>query len=142
MTAPDPAHMARAVVYGFLGALLLVALTGSEAWPLSSFRLFSDIRTEESTGWRLVAVTPAGVERPVDVRGDADSRRASRELHRLDDLPPANQRRRVITWLDLAHVDPRRYKSVRLYRVSIRATPDHRSTEEVGRLLEVDVPLA
>jgi hypothetical protein len=50
--------------------LLLVAVCGLahiELWPLTGFRLFSEVRQAEREGFEIVAVDPAGVERPIDL---------------------------------------------------------------------------
>ncbi len=55
----------RVFVYGFLGAVLITGLAGAEAWPLTGWKLFSQVRTDRQVGWEAVTVDAAGRERPV-----------------------------------------------------------------------------
>jgi len=59
--APDtPTRPARAFVAVFLGVFILCGIARIEAWPFSSFRLFSTVRHEREVGWRYTVLTPAG----------------------------------------------------------------------------------
>ena len=49
----------------FLATLVVCALGGFNLWPYSSWELFSRLRTDQETGWDVVAVDSAG-----DVRDD------------------------------------------------------------------------
>lgn len=53
---------ARAFIRFFLVLIVLVGITGTEIWPLTSFHLFSAIRTERRTGWTLMGVNDDGSE--------------------------------------------------------------------------------
>ena len=55
----------RVFVYGFLVAFLVTGLAGIEAWPLTGWKLFSQVRTDRQAGWEAVTVDGAGRERPV-----------------------------------------------------------------------------
>lgn len=55
----------RVFVYGFLAVFLVTGLAGIEAWPLTGWKLFSQVRTDRQTGWEAVTVDGAGRERPV-----------------------------------------------------------------------------
>ena len=56
---------ARPFVVVFLATLIVCALGGFNLWPYSSWELFSRLRTDQETGWDVVAVDSAG-----DVRDD------------------------------------------------------------------------
>ncbi len=55
----------RVFVYGFLGVFLVTGLAGIEAWPLTGWKLFSQVRTDRQVGWEAVTVDGGGRERPV-----------------------------------------------------------------------------
>jgi hypothetical protein len=61
----------RALVVGALALLLAGGLAELEAWPMTAWRLFSEQRTAEQSGWALETIDENG-----DVTGA-----------RLDDLP-------------------------------------------------------
>ncbi|MGH9164584.1 MAG: hypothetical protein ACRDZW_03590 [Acidimicrobiales bacterium] len=62
-----PPRWSRPLVYGFLALLLASSALGVEAWPLTGWRLFSQVRTGEVAGWQVVTVDAAGAEAPLDV---------------------------------------------------------------------------
>lgn len=83
-----------------LAAFLICGVFGIEAWPLSGFRLFSAPRGPISTGWRLVAVGPDGVERSVSVwRLGAAYRGFGFVARTFLDLPPEDQAATCEAWL-------------------------------------------
>src|SRR5436309_11767923 len=54
---------ARPFVALFLGALIVCAVASVNAWPFSSWRLFSSLRTDRQISWQAIAVDGSGVER-------------------------------------------------------------------------------
>jgi hypothetical protein len=54
---------ARPFVALFLVALIFFPLAAVNAWPFSSWRLFSSLRTDRQTSWQALAVDSAGHER-------------------------------------------------------------------------------
>lgn len=54
---------ARPFVALFVTAMVLCPLSGANAWPFSSWRLFSALRTPNATSWQAVAVDTSGQER-------------------------------------------------------------------------------
>lgn len=83
-----------------LAAFLICGVFGVEAWPLSGFRLFSAPRGSTSTGWRLVAVGPDGLERSVSVwRLGAAYRGFGFVAQTFGDLSPADQAATCEAWL-------------------------------------------
>ena len=57
-TRPTPAQ--RALVLGALALLVVGGLGGTEAWPLTAWRLFSQDRGPVQSGWALETVDAAG----------------------------------------------------------------------------------
>jgi hypothetical protein len=57
----------RPVVYGFLAAVVVCGLFSIEVWPLTGFRLYSDVRPEKRYTHEIVAELADGTERVVDV---------------------------------------------------------------------------
>lgn len=57
----------RLAVYGFLAAVILSGILGIEAWPLSGFRLFSQVRSGVEVRWELLTVAADGTEVPADL---------------------------------------------------------------------------
>lgn len=51
------------MTYGASGLLLVIALIGVDFWPFSAYRLFSMVRTDETSSQQLVAVLTDGTER-------------------------------------------------------------------------------
>ena len=128
---------------GLVGTLAVIGFTGKEAWPFSSFKLFSSVRTDEVWSRRMVAVSPDGVEHPVDLYASpVGARSAIHELPHLTELPMAERRAQVRTFLELAHMHPRAYRTVRVYRVRLTvATDDDASARLLARHLVAEVPL-
>lgn len=58
--------LARLFVYGFLTLLITCVALNIESWPLTSFRLFSQIRGPEQLSWEITTVDNKGNELPVD----------------------------------------------------------------------------
>jgi hypothetical protein len=135
---PEPAR-ARVVTYGVVGLLLATAATGTEAWPLTSFRLFSTVRTSTATGLELVAVRPDGTRSLV--RFDAGNPVLATTADLLDDVAdqePERQRAMVRAWLDAAHLTPDDVDVVRVERVA-RTVGADLSRTEVSREVVVEV---
>ncbi len=65
-TTPDPVRSARpswrvrAFVYAFLAVFLVCGAFEIEHWPLTGFRLYTEIRTEERTSTRVIALLADG----------------------------------------------------------------------------------
>ena len=98
-----PQPWARPFVAVLMVAFLTCGVSGIEAWPLSGFRLFSAPRSPVSTSWRLVAVTPAGAEGPVNVSRLGPAYRGFGFVARgFEDLPPADRSAVCLVWLRAA----------------------------------------
>jgi hypothetical protein len=55
----------RAFVAVFLTTFLVCGVLQVEAWPLSGWKLFSHLRTDEIRGWTATGAEAGGVERPI-----------------------------------------------------------------------------
>lgn len=121
--APDDARqrrLARAVTWAVLGVIVLGALAEIEAWPVTAFRLFSQVRTDTSTSLQLVVVHPDGSTAPLLLKPANDVVVITgHQFATLRDLPASKQRAKVDAWLDLAGVDRADVASVRLDRVTL-----------------------
>lgn len=131
---------ARRVTYTAVLVLLVAAAAHLELWPLTSYRLFSEVRTADRSGLELVAVDADG-GRTV-VRPGADNPVVATTGHQYGALPRVSAERRtamVRAWLRAAGVDPADVAHVRLERVG-RVT-DARSLDgdETSRTLVLEV---
>ncbi|MEX2557668.1 MAG: hypothetical protein WEB06_18815 [Actinomycetota bacterium] len=52
----------RAFVWLFLAAFALCGFAKIEAWPLTGWRLFSELRNERTSSWRAMRVSASGAE--------------------------------------------------------------------------------
>jgi len=112
---------ARVVTWTVLAVIVLGALCEVEAWPVTAFRLFSQVRTDTSSSLQLVVVHPDGTSSPLLLKPANDVVVITgHQYATLRDLPPARQRAKVDAWLDLAGVDRADVASVRLDRVTLR----------------------
>jgi hypothetical protein len=59
----DAPRYARPFVAVFLGTMVVCAVASVNAWPFSSWRLFSSLRTDRQLSWQAVAVDARGDER-------------------------------------------------------------------------------
>ncbi|HYU60284.1 MAG TPA: hypothetical protein VEK39_05970 [Solirubrobacterales bacterium] len=57
-------RFARPFVAVYLVAFVICALTTIEAWPLTAWRLFSHLRTENQLSWSATAIDRQGGEHP------------------------------------------------------------------------------
>lgn len=129
---------ARLVTYGLVILLATAVWQHTEAWPVTSYRLFSSVRTGTSSGLQLVAVSEDGTTQRVAPRGETVSTTA----HRYGDLPglaPEERRRLVRTWLLSADIDPETVRVVRLERVTRALDPDGGPAVETGRRIIIEV---
>jgi hypothetical protein len=131
MTTPTPApttadderqrRLARRVTVGTVAVLLLVPITTVEAWPLTSFRLFSTLRTGTTVGLALVAIAPDGTSTPVRLPRDQVLSTTSHQYADLEDESPQTQRAKVRAWLVAAGLDPADVAAVELVRTTRHA---------------------
>jgi hypothetical protein len=136
------ARWGRVVTYGVVAGLLVAAQLELEVWPVTSFRLFSQIRTDRSVGMQLVAVDADGARVPVpldDVSDRVGNVVQQLELLRTDD--PEVQRAKAIAWLQLVGIGPEGVERAELERVQRRLDPDGGPATVVGRTVVVVIPL-
>lgn len=107
--APRPVirWIARVVTIGVLVIFGTAVFSTIEAWPVTSFRLFSATRTDRSTSLHLEAVEKDGTRRAVepDVHHPFVVRTKA-QFSRLSRIPEAERRAKALAWLDAAGIDP------------------------------------
>jgi hypothetical protein len=79
-SAGAPAWGGRVVVYGLVALLAIAAAFDAEWWPVSSMRLFSQVRSDAAVTWEVRLVGPRGSEEVLDV---APLGRSYRGAHHL-----------------------------------------------------------
>lgn len=130
----DERRRARRVTWGAVVVLLVVAAVELELWPLTAYRLFSDVRTSGSSTTELVAVAPDGHETPVRLdRRNPVVVTTGRQYGALPGAALARQRAMVRAWLDAADIDPADVAEVRLERVALEMDPRTRERRETSR---------
>ncbi|RHA43972.1 hypothetical protein [Cellulomonas rhizosphaerae] len=116
-------RVARGVTVGTVVALLLVTLSGLEAWPLTSFRLFSTVRTGTSVGLELEAVAADGTRSPVRLPANQVMSTTTHQFAHLAHARPEVQRAKVRAWLATAGIDPATLTEVDLVRTTRSMDP-------------------
>jgi hypothetical protein len=117
--SPDelPPHRVRAFVVAFLGAFVLCGLFGLELWPLTGWRLFSQLRTDHQVAWQATAVEEDG-EKPIRF---AELPRTYRNfplvMRTYSTLPRAEQLAACRLWLDAAQGQSPAATAMRIYRI-------------------------
>lgn len=133
---------ARAVTYGAVGLLLTVALVQLELWPLTAYRLFSNVRTDSRVTLELVAVGDDGVTSPVRLPSDQVLGTTAHQFRDLERASDERRRELVDAWLAAGAIDPDEVAEVRLDRVRQRMDPGTLTWSDVERTVVVEVPLA
>ena len=132
--------LVRIVTYGTVAGLLLVAHLEVEPWPATSYRLFSQVRTDRAVGLELVAVHEDGTRERASLAGAGEVlTTTSHQLPRLPAEPPEIRRRKVLAWLAIAEVDPSTVVAVQLERVERRFDPDGGPPTELRRTVVDEV---
>jgi hypothetical protein len=104
MTEPDRVpRFARPFVIVFIVAIIASAVCVWEPWPLTSFRLFSHVRTDQQIAWRATTVDAAGTELayPLDDVGDG-LRNFGFRMAEFVGADTARRQQICDTWLDEA----------------------------------------
>ena len=136
------ARVGRVVTWSFLAVLAIVAVGGLELWPLTAFRLFSEVRTADQTRLELVAERLDGTEEPLLVsETNPVLVTTDRQFPDLPREPAEVQREMVLAWLDVSGVDPATVGSVRLDRIARQYDVDTHAWADVERTTIVDVDL-
>ena len=63
-----PGRRIKLFVGGFIGLFLVTGLIGVEAWPLTGWSMYARLRHGEGWTWQILAVSPDGRERAVDLQ--------------------------------------------------------------------------
>jgi hypothetical protein len=112
-----PPRRVRTFVAVFLGAFVLCGLLGLELWPLTGWRLFSQLRTDHQVTWQAAAV---GAEGETQIRF-AELPRAYRNfplvMRTYSALPRAAQVEACRLWLEAARGSIPAATELRIYRV-------------------------
>jgi hypothetical protein len=136
------ARVGRVVTWSLLAVVAVAAVTGLELWPLTSFRLFSEVRTADQSRLELVAEHLDGTEEPLLVtQTNPVLVTTDRQYPDLPRQPEQVQREKVLAWLSVSGVDPATVGSVRLDRVARAYDEATRTWVDVGRTTVVDVDL-
>ena len=129
----------RWVVRIFLLAVLITVALRLEAWPLTGFRLFSNLRQEVRTTWVARTVAPDGKESTLWFD---DLPRPYQDFYLLMPgfrrLPPSKQRSICAAWLAEARRVRPRTAALRIYRVErdLRPGTAGRPAREIWRRLQ------
>jgi len=136
------ARVGRVVTWSFLAVLAVFAVGQLELWPLTAFRLFSEVRTADQTRLELVAEHLDGTEEPLLVsETNPVLVTTDRQFPDLPREPEEVQREMVLAWLGVSGVDPATVGSVRLDRVARQYDVDTHTWADAGRTTVVDVDL-
>jgi hypothetical protein len=112
-----PPRGVRVFVAVFLAAFLVCGLFGLELWPLTGWRLFSQLRTDHQVAWRATAVGEDG-EKQIRF---AELPRAYRNfplvMRTFSELPRAEQAAACRAWLEAARRERPGTRTLRLYRI-------------------------
>lgn len=141
---PGELRRARLVTYGVTGLIVFCCLLGLEWWPLSGFRLFSSIRTENQISWEMTTVSSSGDETSVNLADLPVSHWGAH--HVIPELPTMSmqeQQAAVLAWLGGANVTTGDVVSVRFYEVESQVPTDPTQAPSVAsrsQLLEVPLP--
>ena len=111
-------RVARWVTCGTLVVILLGAAAEAEIWPITSFKLFSSVRTAGGVTSSLIAVDANNAEVPVPIPTPEILATTSYQLERLAAEPESVQRDMARAWLELAGMDPDDYTTVALHRTA------------------------
>jgi hypothetical protein len=102
-SAPEHEGVSRRVrvfVVCFLALFLSCGLLGIEAWPLTGFKLFSQVRADGQPGWEAVSVDGSGEERLIDFASLGRAYRGGLGIMRgLPALPPDRRVATCQAWL-------------------------------------------
>lgn len=126
------------MTYPLLILLAFAVFQQVEAWPITSYRLFSKVRTDQSIALVLTVVHHNGETATLRLPGDTVT--TTRHQYRsLIGAKPAEQKTKVRVWLAAAKIDQRSVRSVRLERVIRRLDPSGGPAKEIRRVTVAEV---
>lgn len=114
---------ARCITYGTPSLLLVVALLGGDFWPFSAYRLFSTLRSDETTSQQLVVSFDDGSEQAVRCVDHPVLRETLRLAPRLPDVDAETRDTMLATWFADCGIDGRDVVRVRLDTVDRAVDP-------------------
>jgi hypothetical protein len=124
-----PSRGVRVFVAAFLAAFLVCGLFGLELWPLTGWRLFSQLRADHQVAWRATAVAARG---ETQIRF-AELPRAYRNfplvMRTFSELPRSEQTAACRAWLDAARREQPETSAVRIYRIDWYLSHRHGSRD-------------
>jgi hypothetical protein len=125
----------------FLGAFVVCALAGIEAWPLTGWRLFSHLRHEHQTTWQAFAVDASGGETRVSfARLPAAYHGFTLIVSRFGSVAPGRQIQTCRTWAAAVRASGGEVAALRIYRLDWNLVPrnDGRPAVPPTRTLELE----
>jgi hypothetical protein len=103
----------------FLASFVLAGVLGIEAWPLTGWRLFADVRRPEQTAVRAYVVDPNGAERLLPfARLPQPYSGSTQVLNGLLRLPPNEREAVCAAWAAGARDIGLRVAGIRVYRLA------------------------
>ncbi len=133
---------ARIVTYGTVAVMALAVVFQVEAWPVTSFRLFSNVRTDTRSQLQLYVIASDGTRTLVHLRPDQSNVvKTSHQLRDVQAAPPPRQREMVEAWIIGGGLDPADGRLAVIERVRTRITRDGTPPTELSRSVVVEVPL-
>jgi hypothetical protein len=112
-----PSRRVRVFVAVFLAAFFICSVFGLELWPLTGWRLFSQLRTDHQVSWRATAVGEDGEKQILFGELPRAYRNFPLVMRTLSELPPAEQAAACHAWLEAARHERPGTHTVRLYRI-------------------------
>ena len=113
----------RWFVRAFLAAFFVCAIVGFEFWPLTGFRLFSQLRHETRTMWVADTVSPQGETTLWFSQLPRAYQGFNLIIWQFGRLSAASQRAACAAWLTEARRVRQGVTAIRIYRVPWRALP-------------------
>ncbi|MGI8427531.1 MAG: hypothetical protein ACR2FO_09200 [Actinomycetota bacterium] len=105
----------------FLTVFMFCGYFGMEAWPLTGWRLFSQLRTDRQTSWKATAVDLSGTELPIPFgRLSYAYRGFPQVLKEFSRLPRSEQVAVCRAWAAAASGPGRGLPAVRIYSTEWR----------------------
>jgi hypothetical protein len=128
---PDelPPRGIRVFVAAFLAAFVVCGLFGLELWPLTGWRLFSELRTDRQVAWRATAVHAEGETQVRFSELPHAFRNFSLVMRTFADLPRAEREAACRAWLEAARRERPEASAVRIYRIDWYLSHRHGSRD-------------
>ena len=119
----------RVFVGAFLAAFLVCGLFGLELWPLTGWRLFSQLRTDHQVAWRAMALGEDGEKQILASELPHAYSNFPLVMRTFSELPGAEQEAVCRAWLEAAWRDRPGARAVRIYRVDWYLSHRHGSRD-------------